>query len=673
MIITRLTVENFGVFRGEIDLDLNPIRTSNEVLPVILFGGKNGSGKTTLLEAVRLCLYGRNSLGNRVRKSDYITYLRERIHRSRGGELLHKASVGIGFEHVHAGVLSLYDALRTWHVEGEKVQERIYIYKDGRLFQEVEESHWDEFLRDLIPPGVADLFFFDGEQIQALADDDTEAIALETAIGGLLNLNLVDRLKADLDLYIRQQDEKERTQLQQQADQLRKDFEQLEQQLSELKQDRAGLVSQIDHLKHRADLARQALVREGASFLEQRSELETTQKDIERQLEHTRNAIRDLAGELLPFTIAPTWSLRLLDRLQREVKIEEQRLATKIRQENAEKIREALLDDKFRKRIFPKSSPANWSKLVDELDSLLAADQLELDEVILHSLSTQRREQIITFINEVLDNTPLQIHELEQRLEFLEREQSRVAQAMRQMPDDSVANPLIEDFQRLSEQVGEVTQQKSDKDEAIRQLELQQSEIDRLRKKVWLQIATDADIDKRVERAAKAQIILDEYKLRIMDIKLRQLEEQVAHYFNRLCRKQDLVRYVSIDPDSYTVTLHTENGDAIHKSSLSAGERQLYAMSLLWALRSVSGRQLPIIVDTPMARLDNDHRHTLLTEFFPHAAHQLILLSTDTEIDTESYGLLQPAVSRSYLLNYNMHEQCTEVEQRYFAEIDELL
>lgn len=673
MIITRLTVENFGVFRGKVDLDLNPIRTANEAPPVILFGGKNGAGKTTLLEAVRLCLYGRNSLGNRVRKSDYTTYLQERIHRSSDGELLHKASVEIGFEHVHAGVLSRYDAMRTWHVEGERVQERVYIYKDGWLFQDVEETHWDEFLRDLIPPGVADLFFFDGEQIQALADEDTEAVALETAVGGLLNLDLIDRLKADLDLYMRQQEEKERTQLQQQAEQLHKDYERLEQQLSELKQDRAGLVSKLDQLRKRADTARQALIREGASFLEQRSELETNQKDVERQLEQTRNAIRELAGELLPFAVAPRWSLRLRDRLQREVKIEEQRLATKVRQENADKIRNALLDDKFRKRIFPKSSSLNWSKLVAELDNLLASDEPEIGEVILHSLSTQRREQIITFTNEVLDNVPTQMKELEQRLEFLEEEQSRIAQAMRQIPADSVANPLIEEFQKLSEQIGEITQQKNDKDEAIRQLEVQQSEIERLRKKVWLQIASDADVDMRVERAAKVQIILDEYKLRIMDIKLRQLEEHVAHYFNRLCRKQGLVRYVTIDPDRYTVTLRTENGEVIHKSSLSAGERQLYAMSLLWALRSVSGRQLPIIVDTPMARLDTDHRHTLLTEFFPHAAHQLILLSTDTEIDSDSYALLQPAVSRAYLLNYNMNKQCTEVEQRYFAEIDQPL
>ena len=295
----------------------------------------------------------------------------------------------------------------------------------------------------------------------------------------------------------------------------------------------------------------------------------------------------------------------------------------------------------------------------------------QIIEQSLHSLSAQRREQIIGFIAQVLDAVPTQIEELGQKLEGLEEEQSRIAHALRQMPDEAVANPLIAEFQRLAEQTGEITQQISDKDETIRQYEVQLAEIERLRKKIWLEIANIGDIDLRVERAAKVQVILDEYRARITDIKVRQLEERVAEYFNRLCRKQALVRYVSIDPDRYHVTLRTENGEVLPKSSLSAGERQLYAMSLLWALRSVSGRQLPIIVDTPMGRLDTDHRRTLLTEFFPQAAHQLILLSTDTEIDTEAFELLRPAISRAYLLNFIMEQGYSELEPQYLAEVDQ--
>lgn len=670
MIITRLTIENFGVFRGRTTLNLTPLHDTNASLPVILFSGKNGSGKTTLLEAVRLCLYGRTALGNRVRQIDYKAYLRERIHRPPGSTLLHQASVEIRFEYLHTGVLSSYDAARTWHVEGEKVQERLFIYKDGRLFQDVEETHWDEFLRDLIPHGVADLFFFDGEQIQALADEETETVALETAVGGLLNLNLIERLKTDLDLYVRQQEERESSQLQLQVELIRVELEQLGQRVSELKQDRAGLVSHLDQLRKRTNVVRQALVREGANFLEQRSQLDGRQKDVERQIEQTRNIIRDFVGELLPFAIAPRWSVKLRQRLQHEMKIEEQRLAAKVRQEVADMVTQTLSNNGFRKRVIPRASASDWSRLVGELNDLLVANTPISDEASLHSLSSQRREQIIGFINEIIAKIPFRIDELSRTLEALEEEQSKLLQAVRQIPDDMVTDPLIENFQKLSEQIGEVTQQIADKDEAIHEIEIKIAEKERQRKNLWLQIANATEVNQRIERAAKVQVILDEYKARITGIKLRELEDHVAAYFNRLCRKPALVQYVSIDPDNYRVTLRAENGEIIPKSSLSAGERQLYAMSLLWSLHSVSGRQLPIIVDTPMGRLDTDHRRTLLTAFFPHAAHQLILLSTDTEIDAEAYTLLQPAISRAYSLDFDINEGCSKVEQSYVANME---
>jgi DNA sulfur modification protein DndD len=671
MIITRLTLENFGVFRGQVDIDLSPHRLSDDdTPPIILFGGKNGAGKTTLLEAVRLCLYGRNALGSRVRKIDYNTYLQQRIHRPSDNTLLHQASVQIGFEFVHAGVRSVYDAQRTWNVEGKNVQERVYIYKDGRIFQDVDDAHWDEFLRDLIPPGIANLFFFDGEQIQALADEESEAEALETAVGGLLNLNLVDRLKGDLDLYVRQQEQQERSRLQQQAEQLYDQYAQLEQELSELRQDKAGAISRLDQLRKRTETARQALVREGANFLQERARLEADQKEVERQLERTRNGIRELANELLPFAVTPNWSRLLRQRLQLEAQADESRLALRLRKEGAEKVTQALLSEQFRKRVLSNIPDHDWQELSREIKKLLLPEEPETYQPALHSLSVQRREQIIDLIDQVLNEIPRRMEELGRQLEGLEEQQRRIAQELRQVPDEALANPLIEEFQSLAMQTGEINQQVSDKDEVIRQLQFQLDEIERLRKKVWIEIATLGDIDLRVERAAKIQVVLDEYKARITDIKLEELQGRVAEYFNRLCRKQQLVRRVAIDPDHYRVTLYTENGEVLPKASLSAGERQLYAMSLLWALRSVSGRQLPIIVDTPMGRLDTDHRHTLLTEFFPHAAHQLILLSTDTELDAEGYELLSPSISRAYLLNFNMSKNCTEVEERYFAEME---
>ena len=87
---------------------------------------------------------------------------------------------------------------------------------------------------------------------------------------------------------------------------------------------------------------------------------------------------------------------------------------------------------------------------------------------------------------------------------------------------------------------------------------------------------------------------------------------------------------------------------------------------MLWGLARASARQLPAVIDTPMARLDATHRRNLVERYFPHAGHQVVIFSTDTEVDIEYYRLLQPSVARAYHLNYDEEERVTVGEPGYF-------
>ena len=148
--------------------------------------------------------------------------------------------------------------------------------------------------------------------------------------------------------------------------------------------------------------------------------------------------------------------------------------------------------------------------------------------------------------------------------------------------------------------------------------------------------------------------------------KIRQLEEEFAIAFRRLARKDDIVATASIDPRHFTVKLTNEEGGEIEKSQLSAGEKQIYAIAMLEALARTSGRRLPVVIDTPLGRLDSHHRANLVSDYFPTASHQVILLSTDTEVDESFYRKLSPYISHAFEIHYDEQERSANVREGYF-------
>lgn len=667
MIFVKLVIDNFGVFRDRNEFDLRPGDVDR---PIVLFGGKNGAGKTTILEAIRLCLYGRTALGNRVRYRDYEEYIEQRIHRSSNIDKQQFARIQLIFEHTHVGTRNIYDAVRYWNLEGTELREEISVYKDGQVLQDIPKDYWDDFLRDLIPPGVADLFFFDGEQIQALANDETEAQALSDAIRGLLNLDLVDRLQSDLNIYLKRQEKKDRTSLENATARAIKQLDSLDQSITLKRQERAQHMTQLDRANKKVEDSRQAFLKEGAGFITHRDALLARQHEIETIIVETEASIRNMAGELLPFSIIPLWNKRLHDRLRLEENVKQDRATFDALHAKADEILSIIGTQDFKQARATNFTDEEWKDLVNEISNHLRPQEIDNEIDIRHRVSDQTRNILFEWIDEAQNQLPIQLNELSSKLEVLEQELSEISVAINRVPDELVANPLLEEFQRSSKQVGMLEEQISEIDLRIHRLKLEFDEVDRERQKLQKQLAEADGIDEKVQRAAKAQVVLEDYLEQITQEKVQQLEDTFVEYFNRLARKKSLVVSAKIDPNTFTVMLYGDNRIHIPKSDLSAGEKQLYAMSLLWALRSVSGRILPIIMDTPMGRLDTDHRNALLENFFPFAANQVIILSTDSEIDVSAYGLIENTVSHAYRLIYDEEAGLTRPINGYFGEVE---
>jgi len=178
-------------------------------------------------------------------------------------------------------------------------------------------------------------------------------------------------------------------------------------------------------------------------------------------------------------------------------------------------------------------------------------------------------------------------------------------------------------------------------------------------------IETD-EKNRALEYALKAKVSLAEFAQKVSTAKIKDVEKEFIHSFKRLARKEDISINAKIEPENFAVKLYDNFGIEIPKDNLSAGEKQIYAISILEALAKTSGRKLPIIIDTPLGRLDSKHREKLVENYFPIASHQVIILSTDTEIDKNFHSSLSEHISHTIKLDYEENMGSSNVGDGYF-------
>lgn len=289
------------------------------------------------------------------------------------------------------------------------------------------------------------------------------------------------------------------------------------------------------------------------------------------------------------------------------------------------------------------------------------------DASILHDLSTEQEKQVRAWAHIALDSLPSTMRSTAEELEKLYREQQKVERDLSRAPQDDLLQPLIEQLadarRRLGEANVEAARRRAEIEQVSGALHLAESNYVNALNTL---AATSRD-RASLERAAKVQEVLMEFKDALVAKKIKEIESEVTQCFNSLSRKR-VNRVISINPVTFQVSLKDGQSRVIAKNELSSGEKQIYAISVLWALARVSGRPLPMIIDTPLARLDREHRALLGRKYFPNASHQVIILSTDSEIDKEFIPLLEGSVARTYELAFDMRSQRTLIRQGYFEE-----
>jgi len=666
MILTRLTLTNFGVFRGRQSISLQPQKGK----PIVLIGGKNGAGKTTFLEAIRLCFYGSQGFGFHSR-DEYLKYLDGRIHTNASSIIQPTtASVAAEFQYSDLEAVHAYKISRFWERRNTgKVHETLTVERNGKLLDDIAADYWPEFVRDLIPPGVAQLFFFDGEKIQHLADDTSDQRELSEAMKALLGLDVVERLETDLEIYrsrviktLRNVDGSR------EVEELMQELQHLERTLAELRNVREGQEAAISDLRLRVGSLQDKITAQGGSFVRNREKLVHDRAVLETQVAQVETGLRDMCGGLLPFTLVPQLSEQLRIQLRAEQAGTELESGKRLVQSTKSHVLSQLDKAEFWEE-FPKLTPTTIrKKLTNRIGKLFEEVVTETDAngaEFIHQLSPILIRQLIAWLDGAGELKKV-VLEQGAALERLNRDLHRVEDELRKVPADELLKPLLEELQKLNDDLAEAGKSAVLTDDKIKNAELELSVVRRRYTQSVEKLAAQATQGSRVHLVPKIQQVLSEFKSALLCKKLIQLQTDVTSSFNALCRKKDSVREITISPDDFSVVFKSRDHRPIPKSQLSAGEKQIYAISMLWGLAKTSGRPLPIIIDTPLGRLDTDHRKLLTEHYFPFASHQVIILSTDSEIDQVYFGDLRQSISQAYRLDFSAEEHGTRLNSGYF-------
>lgn len=237
-------------------------------------------------------------------------------------------------------------------------------------------------------------------------------------------------------------------------------------------------------------------------------------------------------------------------------------------------------------------------------------------------------------------------------------------------PEEADVRAVVERLSSATQSLALVEQQAGQLDAAVAAAREQLDEAEAALRRIWQgkmeQEFAHEDSRRLLELAGKTRDTMQVFLQRVTESKIDRLSLLITEFFRFLLRKQTFVERITIDPATFAITLHGVDGQTLAKERLSEGEKQIIAISVLWGLARASARPLPAVIDTPRARLDATHRQHLVERYFPNARHQVVIFSTDTEVDRQYYQDLQPHIARAYHLRYDESARKTVGEEGYF-------
>lgn len=643
MIITKLTFHNFGVYAG------NNVFEFESSKPVVLIGGMNGRGKTTFLEGVLLALYGANSFAYSESKySSYGQYLRAFVNTADGSL---ETYVELEFK-LENETDERYLIRRSWPGNGQRTRETIQVKKDGQDNTFLTDN-WAMFIENILPSGLSSFFFFDGEKIAELAVENTNA-QMKESIKTLLGISVLDLLDNDISRIVNRVGKRSNDQVHtKELKILRERKNQTEVALQIIDDRIAETSAQIEEARKKLEKAKVDYTSKGGDIVVQRQDLFTERTALVAKVEQGKETLIGVAASELPLLLVKD----LLEDISVQAAKEHE---TKLLGYTVDKIHS----------MFETYSDGGDSNSVRDFISYVENKAAEESTEIVYDISDQSFYQLTSLLGNGLMNAQ---GNMLQNMATCQKGIAKIDEIDSYLSVDIDEKVLSKIYKKIKTLEQEIIEHEASLEIAQKQrtglngdVMRATSEYNRFVENMLSNLESDDDNGRILKYAHHATQALAEYKIRLQKKKIGTLAETMTKCYKQLANKKNLISRIDMDAVTLDFVYLNADNQIVPKESLSAGEKQLMVISLLWALAICSKKKLPVIIDTPLSRMDSVHRVALIKTYFPNASDQTIILSTDSEIDKHYYEIMKDTVGDEFTLVYDDELKCSKIKKGYF-------
>ena len=656
----KLTIENFKSFQFSTTIEFPE---NSDGKSIFLIGGMNGAGKTSVIEALNICLYGA--------KQDF-------IYRCINTKELQKGNSFVSFELVfETDELSEIQVKRSWSAgandkpKARDLEEKLTVIKDGKRVTVENKDMFQDFIAVTIPKGITQFFFFDGEKIQEIAADDHSEIRLKTSLEAALGIQYISKLANDI-LYLKQDERKNYVEITSEEITYKDSEYKKEKKLLEKKKDEYKDIKQeLDNFKTEYDESKkrfEAIFSKEPETIEAIKQKEKRRINLSTRLNQIDVEVQKLLEKYLPYALGGSLFKGIKEQIERETELTQNAFLVNQSEIISEKFIEAIDNP------YPLFEHVMTTKEKEELKNriinLIKQNFSESKGNKILNLSEKDSSKVLSKIEEIQQSEINFLNNLIDEKEQLQSEIKALDYSLFSGASTGIEKELFEELQKTMEscstQIGRKTEQKRIIEDEIMTQEKKIKELEQEINKLYEKFDISKDKAGFMLECDAIANLLNEFIIKLRKNKIKLLQDKTFEMYRQLSSKSGLIKEITIDEKTYEIMIKDKDGHEIRKSGLSAGEKEIFAVSLLWGLARTSQLNLPIIIDTPLSRLDSVHRDNIINNYFPNAAEQVIILSTDTEIDKNYFKNLEPHLSGAACLVFDQLHKITKIQNGYF-------